>query len=174
MDECLHKQKPTWTTWGKPPQSAIWEKMISLINTFLAQSEMNIIHFIHSFNKCITKSCTFSSVVLVGFNLELHSTWNIKGRLLLNSKKRNTCKCFSKLLRLLRWCNSPQPPQQVMCHQPPAMQGTYMGERWAVNFLTAVRDMFVCVFFVSEPTLVCWLCPHSDLQLASRSPGPDG
>lgn len=31
LNVCLHKQKPTCTTWGKPPQSAIWEEIISLI-----------------------------------------------------------------------------------------------------------------------------------------------
>lgn len=32
-------------------------------------------------------------------------------------------------------CHSPQPPLQVMCHQPRAAQGTYVWKRGAVNIL---------------------------------------
>lgn len=48
--------------------------------------------FIHANIYC--KTLTFSSVVLVGFNLELHSTLNINEKLLLSSKKGNNSSCF--------------------------------------------------------------------------------
>lgn len=94
----LHKQKPTCTTWGKPPQSAIWEKNDRLINKSFVQPYKNE-YFIHLFNTCKTKSFTFNSVVLVGFNLELHSTWNIR---VVNIEPSN-CKHFSKLFGVLKW-----------------------------------------------------------------------
>lgn len=51
-------------------------------------------HFVHplKYDLCcmvlIPQPLTFSSVVLVGFNLELHSTLNINQRLLLSTKKQ--------------------------------------------------------------------------------------
>lgn len=46
---------------------------------------MNIIHLICQKVQC--RSITFSNVVLVGFNLELHSTCNIKDRQTLSDEE---------------------------------------------------------------------------------------
>lgn len=48
---------------------------------------MNIIHFIYQKMQC--RSITFSNVVLVGFNLELHSTCNIKDRQTLSDEEKD-------------------------------------------------------------------------------------
>lgn len=169
---CVFTNKPTCTTWGKPPQSAICGKRwsVSLIHYFYGK------FVIHPFNKRNTESLTFSSVVLVGFNLELHSTWQINERLILSSTV-NSLQSF--LLALLRWWSvthhSLHSRWCVTNHEQ--SRAPRLGKRWAVYILKTVQtgtNVFIWVFLVYKPTLACWLCPHSDRQLAFRSPGPDG
>ena len=126
-------------------------------------------YFIHPFNKCITKNFTFSSVVLVGFNLELHSTWNINERLILSLSAKFSHSFLGYRddeLTTASTAGDVSPTTNNAGH----LDRKKISCKYSQN--CAGREMFICV--ISKPTLVCWLCPHSGLQLASRSPGPDG
>lgn len=110
---------------------------VSSINSLYSKNEYHTLFI----NKCIF---TFSSVVLVGFNLELHSTCNINERLLLSSNKWSEITESPSQSFFLRSCNSPQPPQQETCHRPPATQGTWRGKRWGVN-IPKETEVWLCL-----------------------------
>lgn len=113
----------------------------------------------------------------------LDLTWNcippvkktknqIKERLILSSAANNS----PKLLMLLRWWstthNSLHSRWRVTNHQQCRTPEWEQEELWMFSERKDTDDP--CASRSSGPTLACWLWPHSDPQLASQSPGPDG